>query len=160
LIFIDIEQEILKMTRTWTHAAAAALLVFASAFALAADETPDATIEFSGGSAAVAVGVKWAKGTLHYQGQAYPFHLSGFSLLDLGGSEVNGTGEVYHLAKVSDFTGDYAAVSAGATVDRGETSASMRNQHGVVIQMHSNTKGVQFNASVEAVSIIVDGGPQ
>jgi hypothetical protein len=83
---LAIEKEIFKMTRVWTHAAAAALLVLTSAFALVADETPDARIEFSGGSAAVAVGVKWAKGTLHYQGQVYPFHL--------GGSEVNGTGEV------------------------------------------------------------------
>ena len=148
------------MTRVWTNAAAAALLLLTSSFALAMDERPDATIEFSGGSAAVGVGVKWANGTLHYQGQDYPFHVSGFRLLDLGGSEVKGTGEVYHLAKVDDFTGDYGAVSAGATVDRGEESAAMQNQHGVVIKMRSNTKGVEFNASVEAVSIKLDGGPQ
>ena len=148
------------MTRVWINAAAAAMLVLTSSFALAVDEKPDATIEFSGGSAAVGVGVKWANGTLHYQGQDYPFHLSGFRLLDLGGSEVKGTGEVYHLAKVDDFTGDYGAVSAGATVDRGEGSAAMQNQHGVVIKMRSNTKGVEFNASVEAVSIKLDGGPQ
>ncbi len=148
------------MTRVWTKAAAAALLVLTSSFALAANEPPDATIEFSGGSAAVGVGAKWANGTLHYQGQAYPFHLSGVSLLDLGGSEVNGSGEVYHLAKVDDFTGTYGAVSAGATADRGESSAALRNQHGVVIQMHSDTKGLELNASVEAVSIKLDGGPQ
>ena len=148
------------MTRVWTKAAAAALLVLASSFALAAHEKPDATIEFSGGSALFGVGVKWANGTLHYQGQVYPFHLSGLSLLDLGGSEVNGTGEVYHLAKVEDFTGNYGAVSAGATVDRGESSATMRNQHGVVIRLRSDTKGLQLNASVEAVSIMLDGGPQ
>ena len=148
------------MTRVWINAAAAALLVLTSSFALAVDEKPDATIEFSGGSAAVGVGVKWANGTLLYQGQDYPFHVSGFGVLDVGGSQVKGTGEVYHLAKVDDFTGDYGAVSAGATVDRGEASAAMQNQHGVVIKMRSNTKGVEFNASVEAVSIKLDGGPQ
>jgi hypothetical protein len=146
------------MTRVWTNAASAALFLMTSGFALAMDEKPDATIEFSGGSAAVGVGVKWANGTLHYQGQNYPFHVSGFSLLDLGGSAVKGTGEVYHLAKVDDFTGDYGAVSAGATVNRGEASAAMENQHGVVIKMHSDTKGVELNASVEAVSIKLDGG--
>src|SRR5262249_42978276 len=103
------------MTRVWTNATAAVLLLLTSGFAMAVQETPDATIEFSGGSAAVGVGMKWANGTLRYQGQSYPFHLSGFGLLDLGGSEVKGTGEVYHLAKVEDFTGDYGAVSAGAT---------------------------------------------
>ena len=148
------------MTRVWTKAAAAAVFLVASSFAFAMDEKPDATIEFSGGSAAVGVGVKWANGTLHYQGQDYPFHFSGFRLLDLGGSEVKGTGEVYHLAKVDDFTGDYGAVSAGANVDRGEATASMQNQHGVVIKMHSNQKGVEVNASIEAVSIKLDGGAQ
>jgi hypothetical protein len=148
------------MTRIWTNAAAAALLLLTSGLALAAEETPDATIEFSGGSAAVGVGVKWASGTLHYQGQSYAFHLSGFGLLDLGGSEVKGTGEVYHLAKVEDFTGDYGAVSSGATVDRGEASSAMQNQHGVVIRLHSTTKGAEVTASVEAVSIKLDGGSQ
>ena len=118
------------MTRVWTKAAAAALVLLSSTFALAADETPDGWIEFSGGSAAVGVGVKWGKGTLYYRGQAYPFQVSGLSLVDLGGSEINGSGEVYHLAKVGDFTGDYSAVAAGATVERGESSAAMRNEHG------------------------------
>jgi hypothetical protein len=148
------------MTRVWTNVTAAALFLLTSGFALAADEKPDATIEFSGGSAAVGVGVKWAKGTLRYQDQVYPFHLSGVSLLDLGGSEIQGTGEVYHLAKVDDFTGDYGAVSAGAAVDHGKSSAAMQNQHGVVIRLHSDTKGVELNASVEGVSIKLDGGPQ
>jgi len=148
------------MTRVWINAAAAALLLFTSALTVAAEERPDATIEFSGGSAAVGVGVKWANGTLHYQGQNYPFHLSGVSLLDLGGTEVKGTGEVYHLAKVEDFTGDYGAVSSGATVDRGQASSAMQNQHGVVIRLRSSTKGAEVNASVEAVSIKLDGGAQ
>jgi len=148
------------MTRVWINAVAAALLLFTSGLTLAAEQTPDATIDFSGGSAAVGVGVKWANGTLHYQGQNYPFHLSGVGLLDLGGSEVKGTGEVYHLAKVEDFTGDYGAVSSGAVVDRGQASSAMQNQHGVVIRLRSTTKGAEVNASVEAVSIKLDGGPQ
>ena len=148
------------MTRAWTNAAAAALLLMTSSFAMAADE-PDATIEFSGGSAAVGVGAKWGNGTLQYQGKTYPFHLSGISFLDIGGSAVQASGEVYHLAKVEDFTGDYAAASAGAVIaDNGTSSASMRNQHGVVIRLHSKTKGAELNASVEGISIKLDGGPQ
>jgi len=148
------------MTRAWTHAAAAALLVLTSGVALAAEGMPDATIEFSGGSAAAVVGVKWGSGTLHYQGKDYPFHLSGVGLLDIGGSEVKATGEVYHLAKVDDFTGDYGAVAAGATADRGEVKGSMQNQHGVVIRLHSTTKGAELEAAVQGVSIKLDGGPQ
>ena len=149
------------MIRVWTNAATAALLLLTSSFALAADEMPDATLEFSGGSAAVGVGVKWGKGTLHYQGKTYPFHLSGFSVLDIGGSGVDASGEVYHLAKVEDFTGNYGAVSAGAAIaDSGKSSAAMQNQHGVVIRLHSKTQGAELNASVEGVSIKLDGGSQ
>jgi len=36
----------------------------------------------------------------------------------------------------------------------------MRNQHGVVIRLRSSTKGAEVNASVEAVSIKLDGGAQ
>ena len=36
------------MTRDWTKAAVAALFLLTSSFALAADEKPDATLEFSG----------------------------------------------------------------------------------------------------------------
>jgi len=45
-------------------------------------------------------------------------------------------------------------------VDRGQASSAMQNQHGVVIRMRSTTKGAEVNASVEAVSVKLDGGPQ
>ena len=45
------------------------------------------------------------------------------------------------------------AVSAGATVSGGEVASSMKNQHGVVIHMHSNAKGLRVNTSLEGVTM-------
>ena len=144
------------MTRAW-KAAAAALLLATSTLALA-EEKPDATIEFSGRSVAVGVGVTWGQGTLHYQGKAYPFSLTGLSIPNIGANEIQGTGEVYHLTSLEAFSGNYSAVSAGATVaDQGESSAAMENLSGVVIRMHSATQGLQLNASIEGVSIKLAG---
>ena len=91
------------MIRAWKQAAAAALCLIASGFAVAADELPDATLEFSGGSVAVIGGVRWGTGTLHYQGNNYPFRFSGVSAADLGAKGIWGTGEVYDLWRLEDY---------------------------------------------------------
>jgi len=70
--------EIPEMTRTKSVAAAvllASAALCSSTLLLAADEKPDATVTFSGGTAGVGVGVTWVDGTLHYQGKDYPFRL-------------------------------------------------------------------------------------
>jgi hypothetical protein len=141
------------MIRAWKQAAAAVLCLIASTFAIAADEVPDATLEFSGGSAAVVAGVRWGTGTLHYQGRDYPFRFSGVSAADLGVKGIWGTGEVYHLWRLEDFAGNYDAVSLGLTIAGGAAAASMENQNGVVIRVRGATLGLQVNLSVEGVAV-------
>ena len=127
----------------------------ASSFATA-DELPDATLEFSGGSVAVIGGVRWGTGTLHYQGKDHPFHFSGVSAADLGAKGIWGTGEVYHLWRLEDFAGNYDAVSLGVTIAGGGAAASMENQNGVVIRVRGATLGLQVNLSVEGVAVQFD----
>jgi hypothetical protein len=50
--------------------------------------------------------------------------------------------QVYNLAKIEDFDGNYTAVSAGATVAGGGSATAMQNQNGVVIKMHSTNQGL------------------
>jgi len=141
------------MFRAWKQAAAAVLCLIASTFAIAADEVPDATLEFSGGSVAMVAGVRWGTGTLHYQGQDYAFRFSGVSVADLGAKGIWGTGEVYHLWKLEDFAGDYDAVSLGVTLAGGGAAASMENQNGVVMRVRGATLGLQINLSIEGVAV-------
>ena len=64
------------MTRVWTRAivvamlfARAVLVSMTSRPTLAANEKPDATVSFSGASAAAGVGVTWGSGTLRFEGK-------------------------------------------------------------------------------------------
>jgi hypothetical protein len=135
-----------------TTAAAAAGLLVASTLSLAAP-SPDATVDFTGGSVAAGVGYTWGNGVLHYQGKDYRFRLKGLSVAAVGAERIQASGEVFHLAKVSDFSGNYTAVSAGATVAGGASAADMKNQNGAVIHLHSTNQGLDFNLSVDGVAI-------
>jgi hypothetical protein len=142
------------MSQVWTRTAAAAVFALASAFASAADDKPDATIDFSGGSAAVGVGVSWGHGTLHYQGKDYAFHMNGLRVVDIGAQSIQGTGEVYHLANLEAFSGTYGSADASATLaDNGAGAAALRNGQGVEITMRSATQGLDLNGSLGGVQI-------
>ena len=148
------------MTRVWTRAivvamllAAAVLVSMTSRPTLAANEKPDATVSFSGASAAAGVGVTWGSGTLHFEGKDYPFKLQGLGVADIGGSSIQGTGDVYNLKRVEDFAGSYAAASAAAALDKGASETSMENTRGVVMRLRSTTKGAQLKAAVEGITI-------
>ena len=152
------------MTRVWTKVTMAATLLTAAVLVsmtamptLAANEKPDATVSFSGASAAAGVGVTWGSGTLHFQGKDYPFKLQGLGVADLGGSAIKGTGDVYNLNKVEDFAGNYAAASAAAALDKGASETSMENSRGVVMHLRSTTKGAQLKAAVEGITVELSG---
>ena len=148
------------MTRVWTKAMVVAMLLAAGVLVsmtsrptLAANEKPDATVSFSGASAAAGVGVTWGSGTLRFNGKDYPFKLQGLGVADIGGSSIQGTGDVYNLKRVEDFTGTYGAASAAAALDKGVAETSMENSRGVVMHLRSTTKGAQLQAAVEGITI-------
>lgn len=114
---------------------------------------PDATISFSGSSVAAGIGFSWGNGTINYQGQQQPFHINGLSVVAVGITSVNATGEVYNLKSLNDFPGTYAAVSAGATVVGGGSVAYLRNEQGVVIKINSATQGLNFQFAADGVKI-------
>src|SRR5919107_2323978 len=66
---------------------------------------PDATVDFTGASAAVGVGYTWGSGTLHYKNRDYPFTASGLTLADIGGGQNVVTAEVYKIPKGEHFAG-------------------------------------------------------
>jgi vancomycin resistance protein YoaR len=68
-------------------------------------------------------------------------------------SKVQATGQVYHLRQVADFAGTYVAVGADAAVVQGAGLLTMRNQHGVVINIQSVQQGVKLTAGGEGIAI-------
>jgi len=102
---------------------------------------------------ALGVGVNWGDGKLQYKGKTYTFSVKGLSVIDLGVSKVSARGKVYHLAKVEDFSGNYAAAEAGAAVGGGMGVITLKNQNGVVMELHSTQTGVKLTAAGEGLDI-------
>jgi hypothetical protein len=115
------------------------------------------TVSFSGGAIAIGVGFQWGNGTLTYQGQQYQFKMNGLSVLDVGVSSVTGSGTVRNLYKVADFSGNYVAATAGATVAGGGSVTSLKNQNGVVIDGITTAQGVRLTLAPSGVSITLTG---
>lgn len=139
------------MRRAWVLAMVAAF-VCVSGLATA-DEKPDGTVSIESKSVALGVGVSWGDGKLHYKGKTHTFSIKGLSVLDLGVSKVSARGKVYHLAKVEDFSGNYAAAEAGAAVGGGMGVITLKNQNGVVMELHSTQSGVKLTAAGEGLDI-------
>jgi hypothetical protein len=141
--------------RNMLAAVAAVFLSCACVYAAAA-RTPDATIDLSGGSVAVGVGIDWAKGTLHFNGHDVPVKVKGISLVRVGASKMSATGEVYNLKQLSDFAGNYSAVAAGAALAGGGGVSAMENPHGVVMHLRSSTVGADLDLGVKGIEVTLD----
>jgi len=108
----------------------------------AAEEKPDATIDFSGGSFAAGIGFSWGGGTLHYKGKDYPIKVSGMSLGKVGITKASARGNVYNLKRLRDFDGNYTSTGVGMTLAGGRGATAMKNQHDVKVAAYSTTKGL------------------
>ena len=133
-----------------------AALGLALTTAHAKNPTPNATLRLSGKSAAAGVGVEWGRGTLTYKGKNYPVAVKGLSVGDVGVTSIEATGKVFHLKKLSDFNGNYAAVDAGVTAGGGAGVAAMKNQNGVTVKLVSTTQGVQIGLGGAGVEMKIE----
>jgi len=121
--------------------------------ARAQDGPPAGTVKISAGSVAVGVGFSWGGGVLTYQGKEYPFSVSGLSVADVGISQAEASGDVYHLKTLADFNGNYTGVSAGVTVAGGGGGMALQNQNGVVLKLSGTTQGLKFKLAVDGVKL-------
>ena len=118
--------------------------------------TPDGTVELSEGSVAAGIGFSWGKGTLTYKGQKHPVKVEGLTVGEVGITRASARGEVYDLKKLEDFSGNYSAVAAGATVGGGAGVRAMKNQNGVVIELTSTTQGASVKLAAAGVRLTLD----
>ncbi|HWA61042.1 MAG TPA: EipA family protein [Caulobacteraceae bacterium] len=121
--------------------------------AVAQDSRPDGHISFHGGSVAFVAGVSWGGGTLDFHGRHYPLKVRGLSVGDIGASGFSASGEVYHLRRISDINGTYAAAEAEATAGAGGGGITMRNDKGVVINARSTRQGLQLTLAPKGVEV-------
>jgi hypothetical protein len=118
-----------------------------------AQDAPSGRVAIESKSIAVGIGVTWGDGKLTYQGKDHLFTINGLSVADVGISKVTTTGNVYHLKKLADFSGNYAAAEAGAAVGTGKAAIAMKNQNGVVMELTSTKTGIQFTLAAKGVEV-------
>jgi hypothetical protein len=117
------------------------------------DAKPDGTLTLSGGSVAAGIGYTWGHGELTTAGRSQSFAIKGISVVDVGATGFDASGNVYNLKSLADFSGTYVAAGAGVAVVNGVTVEYLRNEHGVVIKLIAKDKGLKFNLSADGVRI-------
>jgi len=127
--------------------------VFAATAMSGESAAPSGTVSIQSRSIAVGVGVSWGDGRLSFKGKNYPFTVNGLSLVDFGISRANANGEVYNLTDVAKFAGTYVAAEAGLTLAGGMSGMILRNQDGVVMRIHSTSRGARLQLGTGGLTI-------
>lgn len=109
---------------------------------------PDGTMEFKGEQFRLILGGGSGSGVLHFQGKDYPFTAKGGSVGGVGVTEVEAMGNVYHLAKIEDFPGNYSGATMGAALVKGAGTSSWQNTKGVVIVVKGKQTGAALNLGI------------
>ena len=116
-------------------------------------ETISGTVEIEAKQIALIVGGGWGSGVLHFQGQDYPFKITGLKAGGVGYSELDAVGDVYFLNKLEDFPGKYGTGAIGATAVKGGIKATVENSKGVILRLKAKTAGLALNLGVGGISI-------
>lgn len=101
------------------------------------------------------LGGSTGSGTLTFHGKKYPFKLKGLSAgLNVGVSKMSAVGAVYDLKQVADFSGTYTKLESSVALGGGVGGLHLKNEHGVIMELHSRTKGLDINiASMSGITI-------
>jgi hypothetical protein len=114
---------------------------------------PPPFVELERNSIGVGIGVSWGDGTIYWEGEAHAFDVRGLRLGDVGLAKMMGEGYVQNLERLEDFAGTYVAVEAGATAGKGASAIAMRNEHGVVISLRTETEGLGVTLGAEGFQV-------
>jgi hypothetical protein len=94
----------------------------------------------------------WGSGVLTYQGNDYPFSVSGLLVGDIGNSaEISG--EVLNLRNLEDFNGSYTRFGAEDAVADTTGDATLKNENGVIINFVPKTADLEFKLAADSMKI-------
>jgi hypothetical protein len=126
---------------------------FATTAMSAESAQPSGKVSIQSRSIAAGIGVTWGDGKLSFKGKDYPFSIDGLTLVDFGISKASANGEVYNLTDVAKFAGTYVAAEAGLTLAGGMSGMILRNQDGVVMRIHSTSRGARLQLGTSGLVI-------
>lgn len=139
---------------SFVRSAAIALLAlgFAAVSSPSRADTGSVRIEFV--KAGWVVGGSLGSGTLTFKGRTYKLGIGGISAgLTFGASKTTLTGSARNMNSVSDITGTYVAVGAGAAVAGGAREITLKNGRGVVLRLRGASAGLSFDLDLSGMEI-------
>jgi lipid-binding SYLF domain-containing protein len=102
-------------------------------------------------------GAGGGNGVLTFRHRNYPFTVQGLSLgLTVGASINKLVGRADYINELSDFSGSYSVVGAGAALAGGVGGVQLRNGKGVTISLQGPKGGLEVSANIGTVVIILD----
>ena len=130
--------------------------LYMQSYAISVEPAPkvSGTVKMKTKAVAVGIGISWGEGELDmYDGTQHEFSVSGLSVLDVGITSVEATGEVYNLVEAKDLEGVFVAGEAGATMIGGGSVLALKNGNGVVMKLKSTQKGLRLSLSGEGLKV-------
>ena len=105
-------------------------------------------------SAGFLVGASGGDGSLLLNGQQYLLSVGGVSAgAIIGVSAADLVGTATHIHAPGDIEGIYTAVGAGLAVAGGRKVAKLRNNKGVILNLHGRQIGFMFSIDLSGMSI-------
>jgi hypothetical protein len=131
-----------------------AMTVSLTGIVQAADmKTPSGTVTIDETQFGFLLGGSLGGGNLMFHGKTHRFKIGGISIGDIGASKVKGFGTVYNLTKVEDFAGTYTKLDASATLVKGSGALRLKNDHDVILELDTTSKGLQLSAGAGGVKV-------
>jgi len=128
-------------------------LTLAATAAVAQSDLPAAKVSLETTSVAAGIGFSWGNGKLRFNGKEYGFSINGVTLIDIGVSKASAAGDVYNLADLAKFEGQYVAAEASVALGGGVGGMSLRNSNGVVMHLNSVSQGARLQLGSSGMSI-------
>jgi hypothetical protein len=131
--------------------------LIASTFAASPSYAISGSVRITVAKAGLVVGAGGGRGVLSFRHRSYPFTIKGLSLGMTAGASINRlVGRADYINELSDFSGSYSTVGAGAALVGGASGVQLRNDKGVIISLQGAKAGVEASANLGIVVITLD----
>jgi hypothetical protein len=133
-------------------------MVLAASIGLATpSEAITGTVRVTVTKAGLVVGAGGGRGTLSFRHRLYPFTVQGLSIGLTAGASINRlVGRADYINELSDFSGSYSVVGAGAALAGGVGGVQLKNDKGVIITLQGAKGGLEVSANITRVVIKLD----
>jgi hypothetical protein len=131
----------------------AGALIMVAASTESRAQTGSGTVRIQIVKAGFIVGVGGGKGTLTFNGKSYPLSIGGVSVGTIGVATVNLAGTARNLRTAADIAGTYGAASASVAIVGGAKVATLKNEKGVVLEVHGVQLGLEASLSLSGMTI-------